>query len=348
MTPGPHPFSVFRDGIRRVNSAPAVLAGMFLLTLLVALPLSLALRGMLEAHLGPSVAAERLASGVNYDWWQEFSSQARALGTTFVPSVIGFGAVLDNLSALVDNAPLAATIGGITAAWLVLWSFLSGGVLDRYARGRPTRAHGFFAACGTHFWRFVRLGLFALAIYYLLFGLVHPWIFETLYFDWIREFTVERNAFLVRLACYAVFGALLVVTNLIFDYARIRIVVEDRRSALGALVAGTRFVRRRPAATLVLYALNSAAFLALVLLYALISPGAPGSFFKTLLVFLVGELYILGRHYLKLVFYASEVSLFQNALAHAAYTAAPTVVWPDSPAAESIANADPSRITSGP
>ena len=299
MTPGPHPFSVFRDGIRRVNSAPAVLAGMFLLTLLVALPLSLALRGMLEAHLGPSVAAERLASGVNYDWWQEFSSQARALGTTFVPSVIGFGAVLDHLS-------------------------------------------------GTHFWRFVRLGLFALAIYYLLFGLVHPWIFETLYFDWIREFTVERNTFLVRLACYAVFGALLLVTNVIFDYARIRIVVEDRRSALGALVAGTRFVRRRPAATLVLYALNSAAFLALVLLYALISPGAPGSFFKTLLVFLVGELYILGRHYLKLVFYASEVSLFQNALAHAAYTAAPTVVWPDSPAAESIANADPSRITSGP
>ena len=157
--------SVFRDAVRRVNSAPAVLAGMYALTLFVALPLSIALRGMIEAHLGKSLAAETAAAGVNHDWWQEFASQAVALAKTFVPSIIGFGAVLDNLSSLLDNLPLVSTIAGITAAWLVLWSFLSGGVLDRYARGRPTRAHGFFAACGTHIWRFLRLGVFALAAY---------------------------------------------------------------------------------------------------------------------------------------------------------------------------------------
>lgn len=336
--------SAFREGIRRVNAAPMVLAGMFLLTLLVALPLSIALRGMLEAHLGESLAAETAASGVNYDWWQEFSAQATALAASFVPSIIGFGAVLENLSSLMDNLPLASTIAGITAAWLVLWSFLSGGVLDRYARGRPTRAHGFFAACGTHFWRFVRLGLFALVAYSLLFGVVHPWIFDTLYPRWIREFTVERNAFLVRLSGYILFGGLLVLTNLLFDYARIRIVVEDRRSAIGALVAGARFVRRRRGPALRLYLLNGAAFVALVLLYALISPGAPSSGWKAWLVVLVGEFYVLGRHYLKLLFYASEVVLFQTALAHASYTAAPAVIWPDSPAAESIANADPSGV----
>ena len=58
------------------------------------------------------------------------------------------------------------------------------------------------------------------------------------------------------------------------------------------------------------------------------------------LVLGLGELYILGRHYLKLLFYASETAFFQGALAHAAYTAAPAVVWPESPAAEAIANAD--------
>jgi hypothetical protein len=41
----------------------------------------------------------------------------------------------------------------------------------------------------------------------------------------------------------------------------------------------------------------------------------------------------------KLLFYASETAFFQKALAHAAYTAAPPVEWPDSPAAESIGNA---------
>ena len=89
-------------------------AGMLLVTLLIALPLSLALRGMIEAHLGRSLAADAAAAGVDYDWWQEFSAQATGLGTTFVPSILGFGAVLDNISGLLDNKPLAATIAGVT------------------------------------------------------------------------------------------------------------------------------------------------------------------------------------------------------------------------------------------
>ena len=132
-------WSAWRDGVRRVNGAPIVLLGMFSLTLLLALPLSIALRRMIADHLGDSLFADTVASGTSYDWWQEFSAQASGLGTTFVPSIIGFGAVLDNVGGLLDNLPMAATIAGATAAWLVLWSFLSGGVLDRYARMRPTR-----------------------------------------------------------------------------------------------------------------------------------------------------------------------------------------------------------------
>ncbi len=54
---------------------------------------------------------------------------------------------------------------------------------------------------------------------------------------------------------------------------------------------------------------------------------------------IVGQIYIVLRHYVKLLFYASETAFFQQTLAHAAYTAAPPVEWPDSPAAESIGNA---------
>ncbi len=323
--------------MRRVNGAPFVLAGMFLLTLLVALPLSIALRGMIEAHLGDSLAANSLVSGSSLDWWQEFSSQATGLGTTFVPSIVGFGAVLDNIGGLLDNLPMATTIVGATAAWLVIWSFLSGGVLDRYARRRPTRAYGFFAACGIHFWRFARLGVVAWMVYYVLFAAVHPWLFEAFYPWATRNMTVERTSFAVRILCYLIFCTLLVACNLVFDYARIRIVVEDRHSAIGALVAAVRFVRRNPS-TLSLYLLNGVLFLALALAYALLSPGAPGGI-AFWIAFGIGEIYILIRHYVKLLFYASEIAFFQGALAHASYTAAPAVEWPDSPAAESIGNA---------
>ena len=332
--------TAFRDGMRRVNGAPMVLLGMFALTLLVAMPLSYALRGMIEAHLGASLAAETAAAGTNYDWWQEFSAQASGLATTFVPSIIGFGAVLYNLDALLDNAPLASTVAGATTAWLVLWSFLSGGVIDRFARARPTRSHGFFAACGVHFWRFVRLGAVAWLVYAVLFGYVHGWIFTEAFEHLTQDVTVERTAFAIRLSGYLLFGIMLVVCNIIFDYARIRIVVEDRRSALGALMAAARFVKRHPGSVFGLYLLNGSAFLLLVLIYAFVVPGAPGAGLSMWGTLLLGEAYILGRHYLKLLFYASDTVFFQGALAHAGYTAAPSIEWPDSPAAESIANAD--------
>lgn len=329
----------FRDGIVRVNRAPHLVIGMFLITLLVALPLSLALRGMIEASLGNSMAADAMAAGVSYDWWQEFSNGAVGVATTFVPSLIGFGAVLNNLHGLLDNVPLAATISGATIAWLCIWSFLSGGVLDRYARNRPTRTAGFFAACGTHFWRFLRLGILGWLAYAFLFQVLHPWIFDRAYGRLIRDIAVERQAFALRLSGYLVFGAALILFGMLFDFARVRIVVEDRRSALGALVASGRFIRRHPTRVLALYAINGLAFVAILAAYAMLAPGAPRAGLHMWMVLLAGELYILARHYLKLLFYASEIALFQGALAHAEYTAAPVVVWPDSPAVEAVTNA---------
>jgi len=333
--------AAFRDGVRRVNGAPVLLAGVCLVTLLLAAPLALALDGMLEAHLGRSLVAQQVAAGGGYQWWQEFRAQAQGLGLTFTPTTAGFGGVLDNIEALLDNVEMATTLAGVTAAWLLIWSFLSGGIIDRLARNRPTRSQGFFSAAGVHFWRFLRLGVIAFASYLFLFNWLHEWIFLDLYPGLTRDITVERTALLIRVACYLLFGAVLMFVNVVIDYARIRIVVEDRRSALGALTAAARFVRRHFGRVASLYGLNGIAFLVLLALHALISPGAMGSGSMMWLTLLFGQAYIVARHYLKLVFYASEASLFQSLLAHADYAASPRVEWPDSPAAESIANADP-------
>ena len=313
-------------------------------TLLIALPLSVALRGMLEAHFGRSLEADAALAGASYQWWQEFLSQATGLGATFAPSIIGFGAVADNLSALLDNTPLAATIAGATAAWMLIWSFLSGGVIDRLARDRRTRTPGFLAACGVHFWRFLRLGVMVWLVYAFLFYHVHRWIFDAAYPSLIADLTSERTALFIRVGSYVLFGGALIFFNLIVDYARIRIVVEDRRSAIGAIAAGARFVRRHFARVAVLYLLNGLAFLLLLALYALLSPGAPGTGVAMWAVLLLGQAFIVGRHYLKLLFYASEAVLFQSQLAHAAYTASPPVLWPDSPSAEAIINAGPVAV----
>jgi hypothetical protein len=335
------PLSAYFSGLRRSSGAVAVWAGAWLVSLALTLPLAIVLRGMIAAHLGDSLAAEAAAAGVNWDWWQEFSQQASGLGTTFGPSVLGFASVLRHTSDLLDNEDLAPVLAGAVGAWLVVWSFLSGGILDRYARNRPTRASGFFAACGTHFFRFLRLGAIALAVYVFFFAHVHGWLFDDLWRWATREMTVERNAFALRLVLYAVFGALLVLATLVFDYARIRIVVEDRRSALGALLAAWRFVRRRPIRTLALYGLNGLGFLALAAVYALVAPGATGPGFGMWIALAIGQAWILARVWVKLQFYASQVVFFQGELAHAEYTAAPLPEWPESPAAEALRGETP-------
>ncbi len=326
----------WRDGWKRVRSAPALAAGVFVMTFALAAPLAITMRDALASHLGASLAAESAASGVNYDWWQEFLAQATGVGAAFTPSIIGFATVLDNISRVLDARTPIAPLAFALVLYLLGWAFLSGGVLDRYARQRPIRTHGFFAACGVYGFRFVRLAIAAGLVYWWLFAYVHPWLFETQFDKLTRGMNVERSAFLVRALFYVLFGSVVVAVNLVVDYSKIRIVVEDRRSALGAIAAAVRFIRHHPRGVVGLYALNSLAFLALIALWALLAPGVTGGGLAMWAGFVLGQLYIATRLLLKLQFIASQVALFQGNLAHASYVSAPVPWWPDSPAAEAI------------
>jgi len=328
--------SAWRDGIRRVNGAPAVLLGVWGLTLLVSVPMAAAMRGMLAQHLGASLAADTAASGVNYDWMQEFSDQAAGLGVTFRPTILGFGAVLDNLSAFIDNTMRPVVIVAAATVYIVLWIFVAGGIIDRYARERPTRTAGFFASSGVFFFRFLRLAAVQWIVYALLFGWLHPLVFGRLYQDMVREIPVERTAFAIRAALYLVFGLLVAACTSVFDYAKVRAVVEDRRSMISATAQAIGFIRRNLREAAALFLANFALFTAVVALYAFAAPGAGRTGASMWLGFAIGQIYVIARLWVKLVFWASETALFQSRLAHAGYVNRPEPVWPESPEAEAI------------
>ncbi|MGH9172858.1 MAG: hypothetical protein ACRD1H_00805, partial [Vicinamibacterales bacterium] len=195
-------FEAWNDGWRRALGAPWMVVGLWLMTLLLALPLAMTLRGMLAEHLGSSLAAGPAASTVNLDWWNEFLAQAAGIGQTFVPAILGFAAVIKNLSSLADAQSLPTVIASVITAHLVISVFLLGGVLDRLARGRTTGSYGFFAACGVFFFRFLRLGALAAVVYWVLFTRVHPLLFDRLFARLTHDVTVERTAFAYRVALY--------------------------------------------------------------------------------------------------------------------------------------------------
>ncbi|HYI05777.1 MAG TPA: hypothetical protein VD858_12865, partial [Reyranella sp.] len=233
---------------------------------------------------------------------------------------------------LADNRALAPALVGLVGSQIVLSMFLAGGVLDRLARDRTLGAAAFFSACGVWFVRFLRLGLAAAVVYWVLFAWVHRWLFDDVYPRATHDLTDERAAFAVRVAFYAVFTAFLCAVNLVFDYAKIRAVVEDRRSMIGAFVAGARFVVRHPGKVLGLYILNVFGYLLVLAFYYLAAPGARAGG----LAFAVGQLYIVLRVIVRLQFAASQTAFFQRKLAHAGFVARPVPTWPDSPAAEAI------------
>ena len=328
-TPGP--LDAFLDGLMRVKHAPLVVIGLWLATIAVALPFAIMLQTLLADHLGASLAAQTAADGVNYDWWNEFLAQTSGIGLSFVPAILGFAAVMKNLGTVADATPLPTIVAIAVAVHMVVSAFLAGGALDRLARDRAINSAAFFSACGVYFVRFLRLGVIAGAAYWMLFIPYHHFLFDETYPALVEHVTVERTAFGYRLGLYALFLAPLLLVNLIVDYAKVRAVVEDRRSMLGALAAGWRFVRRNPGAAIALYALNFLLFLVVIGVYLVSAPGAGSP-----AAFAIGQIYIVLRVIVRLQFMASQVSLFQGRLAHAGYVARPVPKWPDSPAAEAL------------
>lgn len=323
------------EGWRRVLKAPALSASLLVLTLAMALPLGAALGGMIQDHLGASTVAEGPAWNWDAGWAAEFAAAAQGLGRTFTHEIIGFGGTLKILSGIADGQPLNRTLAGAALAYAVVWWFLTGGILDRLARGRAVRAAGFFAACGGYFGRMMRLGAVTGAAYGALFTWLHPYLFSTLWDRYTRDMTAERDGLVLRVVLYAVFGLALGVVSLIADFAKVRLVVEDRRSVIGAIGASLRFVRRRPLRAAGLYLLNGLGFLAVLRLWLDVAPAA---WLPVPTAFLVTQLYLLVRIWLRLVFLASEVTFFQGELAHAGYTARPRHVWPNSASEDALRN----------
>lgn len=298
----------FLEGARRISIAPVLLAGIGVTTAVLALPHSL-------SPFGPLT-----------DTWHVRTLLERAMSEFHLGWALAFGQ---------RTPPAAPALAGSALTLWVLWTFLSGGILDRIARARPIRTPAFFAACGEYFLRFLRLAVIVGPVYWWLFAWLHPYLLTTLMQQWLMGVTERKEVVAVQVTLHLMFLAAVSLVNLVVDFARVRAVVEDRRSMLGAIAAALRFIRRRPIRVAGVYLLGALPTLAVLRLWygASAMPDAGATLVAAILV-----AYVFLRVWATLVWMASAVVFFQGELAHATYTAAPLPVWPDSPAAEALEN----------
>ena len=299
-------------GLSETLASPRLLLLLWLALLLAALPAGVLIEESIHASIGASRVDESLRQGLDLAWLGEYSSRARGLEETVRPSIVGRGAVFDNLEAWFSGElfldPQTVAFG---VAWALVWLFLLGGVLDRFARRERKLVLAPFMAAGARFFpRLLRLTVVSGLLYYGIYRFAR-WLFP-----WIegltREVTVERHALLAHLAGALLVVALLGLVNLLFGYAKIAVVYDGRRSVLGALIRVARFAARRPGRVLGLYLALALLAITPIALYALLAPGPGQSTVAAIfLAFLAGQLYLVARLAVRLTFFSAQMRLYE-------------------------------------
>jgi hypothetical protein len=103
--------------------------------------------------------------------------------------------------------------------------FVTGGILEVYRQDRRFTAGDFFAASGAFFWRFVRLALFSLVPFGILFGMLSG---VNKLSDYLGDRAVSaQTGFYILLAGGIAILLLMLFVRLWFDIAQVRAVVQN-------------------------------------------------------------------------------------------------------------------------
>jgi hypothetical protein len=302
-------------GLGRAISTKRLILWLWLLNFAVAVPVAWQLGESLRSSIGASLVHEKLRAGFDLGWFGEFEAAAEGLETSFTPTVLGAGAFYNNLEAWITGELFGGIPGlvGFGLLYALIWAFMLGGVLERFAReDGPFLLSHFFSTGAKFFFRFLRLALISGILYYALYRF-GGWLFRFIE-NATRDVTVERTVLVVTLAGVALVVFLLCLANMAFDYAKIAMVLESRRSAILAALRGLGFVLSNPGKTLGIYYGLGAVGIALLAVYALIAPGATQSTpLPIVLAFLLGQAFLVARLVLRLAFYAAQMAFYDAA-----------------------------------
>jgi hypothetical protein len=272
------------EGARRLYRVPRVCWIWYAAATAPALLVAAAVLSVAEASLGNSAWTRDLGRNLDVSWISELAAQHGAFLT----------------------APFPALILGLGAIFAVVYVLLLGGALEALCAGGS-----FFAGCGTHFWRLVRLSLYtalcAIPVF-LLNGVLNKigakaWgdgSVETplVYWGWFRT---------------AVLFFLLGIVNLAFDYGAIRLVVEDSRKSWRALRSAFRLIARRPFRTIGLYlVLSFVLVLVMAAAFGVSRLVAQATAASVLLLFLFRQAAVLMKTWVWLLFYPAQAAMCES------------------------------------
>jgi hypothetical protein len=206
---------LLNEGFRRVWRYQRVVWWMFVINLVLAI-------------LGAVPGVERMHEVADH------SLRSRRLVDTF--DVGDFSALASN-----PEVNLFATHGAslhFAIVFFVFALFLTGGILEAYRADRKLTTREFFEACGSYFWRWVRLLILMLIVLtpdFMLGSFVSKESGTLL-----DDASHEKTGYAFFVAAMGVLGLLAMVIRLWFDMAQVRAVVEEETGMWGNALRALR------------------------------------------------------------------------------------------------------------
>ncbi|MBZ5536819.1 MAG: hypothetical protein LAO31_12770 [Acidobacteriia bacterium] len=298
-------WEIFCQGRYLANRTKKLWFLLWLMNALLAAVAALPVFGVLNAELKNSLMAASLADRFSLDFAGEFAFK-----------------YWDSLpSALI----LIAALGMV---YVVLTLLTTGGTLAVFScTERRFTAPVFFKGCGTYFWRFFRL-LIVAAIFYGIFVVALNGVLSSLVNKLTRPWTQQRLVLLVSWTRLLVVAFVFIVVNMVFDYAKVRLVIDEGRSAVMAALRSIKFVFRNFKKTLAVFVFCMLLGLLFIVIYNPLEHVLPQHTRRWIIVvFVLQQLFILARTYVRLTFFSSEVLLYESLRpSHAPAQEAPAAV----------------------
>ena len=307
-------FINFFKGFKNTGKLTRMIILLLVINLAFSLVLAVPMYHSLKGSFGNSLSGDRMAEGFDYLWWEEYRDDAQGLEKTFNPSIIGKGAILNNLEGLIQlrvfDLPPVILIFGLL--YIILHAFLAGGILSVFRKGDAKFSlKDFFQGAGSFFFRFFLLMLLSW-MFFLIIGQGVKGSLDSI-LDGVRETAFsEVTPFYLGLGFSAVVFFLFLFIQMVFDYGRIRVVLEDSPNVLTSAVGAFGFVFRHLGSTLGLFYLLFLMQIVFTLIYILVQGVIPqSSFLGVALAFLFQQIFIFGLIWIRCWLYSSQMELYR-------------------------------------
>ncbi len=245
---------------------------------------------LLVDNLSRSTVSKELGTGFEYLWYLQF----RYLYET-------------NLS----EFPL--TIVSVSCIYVIIMTFYSGGIISVFSNGHKNHIVDYFYGGVKYFYRFLRITMISMLFYALAF-LFNDYLGEFIRWLFINTEYVVADAVLRSLR-YIILVFLIGLISMYSDYTKVNIAVNDNLSIYRGIAEsfGFLFLRKNFTRVFVVF-LTVAAIGALgAVIYNIIGRLIPKSpFYYLILVFILQQLLIIFRLYIRMYIYSTEVVLYKD------------------------------------